>query len=334
MFRVSLILEALRARPVLMFAVAALAQGTLWTLVPALFYAAPPGDVPLDARRRQGVAARLALRAAARVLARRRRVPPRRHRVGVYLLSQLCVVVAFWAVFALGRRIVGAAHATMAILLMGGISVFTVPTLEFGPAVLAMPLTALTLLFSWRALADNGCLDWIALRRGAGTARAHRLCGADPARARRAVHPRDAARPQPAARRSSRSRCWRSSCWSIAASLLAARHRLRPAAGAEGAAGPDGRREAADGVGQPAAAPAVQPCRAGGAGVRRGRPVCRPPRDRARGRALAGRLLRQGLCLFLRARAGLRRDAARGAARPAPARSAAPSRSWCFPASP
>src|ERR1043166_2538674 len=47
MIRVSLILELLRARPVLMFWVAALAQALLWTLVPALFYAAPPGDVPL-----------------------------------------------------------------------------------------------------------------------------------------------------------------------------------------------------------------------------------------------------------------------------------------------
>src|SRR5882762_1168704 len=47
MFRVSLILEALRARPALMFWVAALAQGALWTLVPSLFYAAPPGDIPL-----------------------------------------------------------------------------------------------------------------------------------------------------------------------------------------------------------------------------------------------------------------------------------------------
>src|SRR4051795_7737798 len=46
-FRVSLILEALRARPALMFWVAALAQGVLWTLVPSLFYAAPPGEVPL-----------------------------------------------------------------------------------------------------------------------------------------------------------------------------------------------------------------------------------------------------------------------------------------------
>ena len=47
MFHVSLILEALRARPTVMFWVAALAQGVLWTLVPSLFYAAPPGEVPL-----------------------------------------------------------------------------------------------------------------------------------------------------------------------------------------------------------------------------------------------------------------------------------------------
>jgi 4-amino-4-deoxy-L-arabinose transferase-like glycosyltransferase len=162
MFRVSLILEALRARPVLMFAVAALAQGMLWTLVPSLFYPAPPGDVPLTL----AVGKELQLGSPygpplafwlADVAFRLAGI------VGVYLLSQFCVVIAFWAVFALGRRIVGAAHATMAILLMGGISVFTVPTLEFGPAVLAMPLTALSLLFCWRALADNRYRDWILL---------------------------------------------------------------------------------------------------------------------------------------------------------------------------
>jgi 4-amino-4-deoxy-L-arabinose transferase-like glycosyltransferase len=145
-----------------MFAVAALAQGALWTLVPALFYPAPPGDVPLAlAVGKEWLlgspygpplafwAADVAFRLAGIV--------------GVYLLSQLCVVVTFVAVFALGRRLVGAAHATMAILLMVGISVFTVPTLEFGPAVLAMPLTAAALLFCWRALTDNGYFDWIAL---------------------------------------------------------------------------------------------------------------------------------------------------------------------------
>lgn len=162
MFRVSLILEALRARPVLMFWVAALAQATLWTLVPSLFYAAPPGEVPLVlAVGREWVlgspygpplaywVADIAFTLAGGV-------------IGLYVLSQVCVVVTYWAVFTLGRRIVGAAHAAMAILLMAGISVFTVPTLDFGPSVLAMPLTALTLLFGYRALADNWRGDWLA----------------------------------------------------------------------------------------------------------------------------------------------------------------------------
>ena len=161
MFRVSLILEALRARPGLMFALAALAQGALWTLVASLIYTAPPGDVPLVLAIGKewqlgspygpplaNWLADLSFRVAGDSI------------VGVYLLSQACVVATYWAVFALGRRIVGAAHAAMAILLMTGISVFTVPTLDFGPAVLAMPLTAVTLLYGYRALADNRRLDW------------------------------------------------------------------------------------------------------------------------------------------------------------------------------
>src|SRR5437588_804445 len=42
----------------------------------------------------------------------------------------------------------------------------TVPTIDFGPSVLAMPLTALALLFGYRALIDNWRGDWLA----AGTA--------------------------------------------------------------------------------------------------------------------------------------------------------------------
>ncbi len=164
MFRVSLILEMLRARPALMFWVAALAQGVLWTAVPSLFYAAPPGDVPLTLAIGKEWplgspygpplapwTANLAFELAGRSI------------VGVYLLSQLCVVATYWAVFALGRRIAGSAHAAMAILLMAGISVFTVPTLEFGPTVLAMPLTAAAFLFGYRALAGNRRLDWALL---------------------------------------------------------------------------------------------------------------------------------------------------------------------------
>src|SRR6185436_8982049 len=163
MFRVSLILEALRARPALMFWVAALAQGALWTLVPSLFYAAPPGEVPLVLAAGNewvlgspyGPPLAYWLADIAFTLAGGRML-------GLYLLSQLCMVATYWAVFTLGRRIVGTAHAAMAILLMAGISAFTVPTVEFGPTVLAMPLTALTLLFGYRALADNWLGDWIA----------------------------------------------------------------------------------------------------------------------------------------------------------------------------
>jgi 4-amino-4-deoxy-L-arabinose transferase-like glycosyltransferase len=161
MFRVSLILEALRARPVLMFWVAALAQATLWALVPSIFYAAPPGEVPL------------VLAIGHEWLPGSPYGPPLAYWVAniafmvggivaVYLLSQLCVVFTFGAVFTLGRRMLGAAHAAMAILLMTGISLFTVPTMEFGPSVLAMPLTALTLMSGYRALADNTRGDWLA----------------------------------------------------------------------------------------------------------------------------------------------------------------------------
>src|SRR6185437_2813682 len=37
---------------------------------------------------------------------------------GIYLLSQVCVVAAFWCVFALGRAMVGPTHAVMAVLLV------------------------------------------------------------------------------------------------------------------------------------------------------------------------------------------------------------------------
>ena len=47
MHYVSLIIEFLRGRPAVVFWTVALTQAALWTLIPALFYSAPPGDVPL-----------------------------------------------------------------------------------------------------------------------------------------------------------------------------------------------------------------------------------------------------------------------------------------------
>jgi 4-amino-4-deoxy-L-arabinose transferase-like glycosyltransferase len=164
MLYISLLVEALRAWPALVFWTATLSQALLWTVVPVLFYAAPPGDVPLTLA--VGHEWRLGSRLG----------PPLAnwlgeiafdltgHRLtGVYLVSQICVIVTFWAVFSLGRSIVGIRHAVMAVLLMVGISTFSAPTAEFGPSVLAMPLTALALMHTWRAVGEGKRHAWLAL---------------------------------------------------------------------------------------------------------------------------------------------------------------------------
>src|SRR5262245_12933678 len=118
MLYVSLAVEILRARPRLVFWAAALMQAALWTLVPALFYSAPPGDLsqvvaigrefPLGSDRGPPLAfwvAELVFRLTGRSA------------VGLYVLSQVCIVVTYWAVFALGRDIVGPRHAALAVML-------------------------------------------------------------------------------------------------------------------------------------------------------------------------------------------------------------------------
>ena len=161
MFHVPLYFEALRTRPVLVFWLATLAQALLWFLVPLLFYWAPPGDLaqvlavghefPIESDFGPPLAywlAEIAFRAAGTA--------------GVYALAQLCLIATYWCVFALGRAIVGPRHAIMAVLLMVGISVFTVPTPDFGPAILAMALWSATLLFYWRAVFEGSRRYWFA----------------------------------------------------------------------------------------------------------------------------------------------------------------------------
>ncbi len=155
MFYVPLYIEGLRSRPVLVFWLATLAQALLWLLVPMLFYAAPPGDlaqllaVGHEFQIDSGVGPQLAywLAEIAFRLA---------GLLGVYALSQMCVITTYWCVFALGSAIVGSAHAALAVLLMAGISLLTVPTPDFGPPILAMALWAIVLLHYWRAVTQEG----------------------------------------------------------------------------------------------------------------------------------------------------------------------------------
>jgi hypothetical protein len=159
MFFVPLYLELLRSRPQLLFWFAALTQAFIWLVVPAAFFFAPPGDlaqllaVGHEFRLASGVGpplaywlAEIAFRIAGLF--------------GVYLLSQICVVVAYWYVFALGRTLLGPAHAVIAVLLMIGIAFLTVPTPDFGPAILTMALWAVTLLHYWRAVVQGYKRSW------------------------------------------------------------------------------------------------------------------------------------------------------------------------------
>ncbi|HAP13176.1 MAG TPA: hypothetical protein DCR50_20420, partial [Afipia sp.] len=85
------------------------------------------------------------------------------HIFGVYLLSQLCFIVTFWALFALGRAIVGAQQAVLAVLLTATITAFAFPGAEFGPLILARPLWALTLLHTWQIVGQGRRRAWFML---------------------------------------------------------------------------------------------------------------------------------------------------------------------------
>jgi 4-amino-4-deoxy-L-arabinose transferase-like glycosyltransferase len=162
MHYVSLIVEFLRGRPRLVFWCVALTQGALWVALPSLFYSAPPGDVPIllaighEFRLGSYLGPPLAFwlgEIAFRIAGG----------FGLYLLAQMCIVATYWAVFTLGRAIVGTRHAVLAVLLMVGVAAFNVPSPDFGPAVLAAPLWALALLHFWRAVGEGRRGAWFLL---------------------------------------------------------------------------------------------------------------------------------------------------------------------------
>ncbi|MGE5534448.1 MAG: glycosyltransferase family 39 protein [Acidobacteriota bacterium] len=162
MHYVSLIVEFLRGRPSAVFWAAVLTQAALWVIVPSIFYSTPPGDVPMllaigrEFRLGSHLGPPLAFwfgEVAFRMAGA----------FGIYVLAQACMVAAYRAVFELGRLIVGTRHAVLAVLLMIGIATFSAPSVDFGPAVLALPLWALALLHYWRAAAQRELGYWFLL---------------------------------------------------------------------------------------------------------------------------------------------------------------------------
>ncbi len=162
MLHTSIIVEMLRSQPRLTFWLATLAQAAMWWVFPSLLYSAPPGELPIvlavghefQLGSYFGPPLAFWLAEIAYVTA---------GAAGVYLVAQACVVFTYYGVFTLGRAIVGIHHAAFAVLLMVGIFAFTVPSPNFGPAILAMPLTAFALLNLWRALGERRRAAWFVL---------------------------------------------------------------------------------------------------------------------------------------------------------------------------
>ncbi|HXJ78844.1 MAG TPA: glycosyltransferase family 39 protein [Candidatus Methylomirabilis sp.] len=80
----------------------------------------------------------------------------------IYLLGQLCVVIAFWAVWRLGVEIAGARLALAAVLVLEATGRYTWMTFEFNHSLVDLPCFALTTLFLHRALARRRLRWWLA----------------------------------------------------------------------------------------------------------------------------------------------------------------------------
>lgn len=159
----SLVVELIRARARLVVWIVVLAQAAIWLLLPLIFYGSPPGDLAtvLAFGREYQVGtdmgpplafwlADIAFRAAGN------------HVFGVYLLAQVCEIVTFIAFYGLARAIVGGSQGVLAVLLSMTVVVFSSPSVEFGPLILARPLWALLLLHSWQLIGQNRRSAWFA----------------------------------------------------------------------------------------------------------------------------------------------------------------------------
>jgi hypothetical protein len=84
------------------------------------------------------------------------------HAVGwpQYLLSQVAVIICFWAMWRLARFWMPAVHAFASILLLEGIYYYTVASTQFNPNVLMLPLWALSALSFYKAYVEDNELQW------------------------------------------------------------------------------------------------------------------------------------------------------------------------------
>ena len=81
----------------------------------------------------------------------------------VYMLSQLCIVGAYVAIYKLSIDFIGKQKALIATLLTSSIFYYHWPTPEFNHNVLQIPFWASATLFAWRAVTTQKLGYWLAL---------------------------------------------------------------------------------------------------------------------------------------------------------------------------
>ncbi|HEV8438561.1 MAG TPA: glycosyltransferase family 39 protein [Methylomirabilota bacterium] len=80
----------------------------------------------------------------------------------IYLLGQLCVIIAFWAVWRLGLELTSPAVALAAILVLEATGRYTWMTLEFNHNLAVLPFFPLSALCVYRALSRRRLRWWLA----------------------------------------------------------------------------------------------------------------------------------------------------------------------------
>ncbi len=78
-----------------------------------------------------------------------------------YLLSQICVIISFIAVFKFAEDFFkNKTLCLLSVLLLEGIYFYNFTTPEFNVNVCLMPFWSLTVLYIWKAYKDNKIIDW------------------------------------------------------------------------------------------------------------------------------------------------------------------------------
>lgn len=79
----------------------------------------------------------------------------------IYLLSQLSVVLCFWAVFRFAKKIVSPLYALISVLLLEGIQYYNLHAIDFSDNTLELAMWSLTTLCCYNALTKDTWRAWI-----------------------------------------------------------------------------------------------------------------------------------------------------------------------------